>query len=59
MSPRSQNISIRLDDEIEKRINEVIGTITSRSGIKQTRTSVIEAALLEGLKILEEKFKDL
>lgn len=50
-------LNMRIDEELETEIAEVADLYEQKTGIKTTKTNVIESALKEGLKAIKIKLQ--
>lgn len=57
MSPKEKMFTFRFSDELNGKIENVIQLMTDKTGLKVTKTQVIESAIEEGLKILTNKLE--
>lgn len=56
VSPKNA-LSIRIDESIEKDIEEFTSFFEKKTGVPTTKTAIIESALREGLKVLRSKLE--
>lgn len=52
-------LHMRIDEQIEAEVAEVADLYEQKTGIKTTKTNVIESALKEGLKAIKAKLQDI
>lgn len=57
MSPKENKLQIRITSELENSIEEVVQLFKAKTGVKTTKTTIIESALEEGLKVLKGKLE--
>lgn|GEM_PF-6553271 len=56
-SNKEAKLQIRITTELEEQINEVVELFKSRTGVKTTKTTIIESAIEEGLKIIKSRIE--
>lgn len=56
LSPKNA-LTIRIDESIEKDIEEFTAFFESKTGVPTTKTAIIESAIREGLKVLRSKLE--
>lgn len=54
----SRNVSLRPSSADLDRLDALVAAVTDRTGIRTTRGSVAGSALVEGLAVLEQRFRD-
>lgn len=57
MTPKEKQFTFRFSDELNGKIENVIQLMTVRTGLKVTKTQVIESAVEEGLKVITSKLE--
>ena len=57
LSPKEKQFSFRFSDEMNDKIENVIQLMTEKTGLKVTKTQVIESAIEEGLKVISGKLE--
>lgn len=55
MSPKDKQFNLRIDEKLGKEMDRVMELYNKYSGIKATKSSIIEAAITHGLKVIESK----
>lgn len=58
MVAKDTKLQIRITRELEASINEVVRIFKERTGVKTTKTTVIESAIEEGLKIIRDRIEN-
>ncbi len=57
MSPKEKQFSFRFTEELNDKIENVIQLMAGKTGLKVTKTQVIESAIEEGLKVITSKLE--
>ncbi len=56
MSPKNR-LNMRIDERLEAEVDELAQLYEKKTGIKTTKTNVIESAIKEGLKIIRKRLE--
>lgn len=56
MSPKNR-LNMRIDEKLDFEVEEVAKLYEQKTGIKTTKTNVIESAIREGLKIIRSRLE--
>jgi hypothetical protein len=52
---KESKLQIRITEELETQINELVELFREKTGVKTTKTSIVESALEKGLIIIKSR----